>query len=100
MYILATTISEKNISEGTCITIGCDNNVYGPACKRSCGNCLNRKDCYHINGSCLSGCKAGYKGEKCMDGKCIHNYISVRPESAMVCAKLRWYVDDTDAEVR
>lgn len=59
----------------TCITIGCDNNVYGPACKRSSGNCLNRKDCYHINGSCLSGCKAGYKGEKCMDGKCIHIYL-------------------------
>lgn len=35
-----------------------------------------------------------------MDGKCIPNYMSVRPQSAMVCAKLRWYVDDTDAEVR
>lgn len=78
MYILVIIISEKNILEGICIIIGCDNNVYGLVCKRSCGNCFNRKDCYYINGFCLSGCKVGYNGEKCMDGKCIYNYIFVR----------------------
>lgn len=58
------------------ITIECENHMFEPECNGSCGNCRKREDCHHINGSCLSGCKEGYKGEKCMEGTCIHVYLT------------------------
>lgn len=29
-----------------------------------CGHCHDN-DCYHVNGTCLSGCMAGYRGNRC-----------------------------------
>ena len=34
-----------------------------------CGNCLNGKQCHHINGSCLNGCDKGTYGDKCDKGQ-------------------------------
>lgn len=44
---------------------GCDNGLYGVDCSKTCGRCLNESHCFHINGSCLTGCDAGYEGDAC-----------------------------------
>ena len=45
--------------------IECDNGTYGKECKASCGHCLNQEPCFHINGTCLTGCESGYLGNLC-----------------------------------
>uniref|UniRef100_K1RXX9 EGF-like domain-containing protein n=1 Tax=Magallana gigas TaxID=29159 RepID=K1RXX9_MAGGI len=30
-----------------------------------CGHCRNNGFCFHINGTCLTGCSAGFTGEVC-----------------------------------
>ncbi|XP_065926591.1 uncharacterized protein [Magallana gigas] len=47
----------------------CDNRKYGDGCQRNCGQCLDMKQCDHVNGTCLQGCEAGYKGQMC-DQEC------------------------------
>ena len=44
------------------------NLTYGLDCQEICGNCLNLKQCNHINGSCMEGCDPGFQGEKCVRG--------------------------------
>lgn len=44
---------------------GCDSGSYGADCKYICGNCLNESDCSNINGTCFTGCNAGYEGDLC-----------------------------------
>lgn len=44
---------------------GCDSGSYGADCKDICGNCLNESDCSNINGTCFTGCNAGYEGDLC-----------------------------------
>ena len=46
----------------------CENLTYGLDCREICGNCLNLKQCNHINGSCMEGCDPGFQGEKCVRG--------------------------------
>ncbi|KAK3785642.1 hypothetical protein RRG08_023897, partial [Elysia crispata] len=45
----------------------CGNNTYGDSCNKSCpAKCEGSNNtCNHINGSCTSGCLAGYRGERC-----------------------------------
>lgn len=75
------------------IIIECANYMFGPACNRSCGNCRKREDCHHINGSCLSGCKAGYQGEKCMKGTRIHVYLTASLKERQVISRASfWYL--------
>ena len=45
--------------------IECDNGTYGKECKASCGHCFNQEPCYHINGTCFTGCESGYLGDLC-----------------------------------
>lgn len=37
-------------------------------------NCHDN-DCYHVNGTCLSGCMAGYRGNRCRTRKCVYMYL-------------------------
>lgn len=46
----------------------CDQGTYGTKCENKCGQCMNRIDCFHVNGTCLKGCGAGYLGNKCTIG--------------------------------
>lgn len=47
----------------------CQNNMYGAGCSEKCGHCLNGEHCNHVNGTCHSGCEAGYHGIRCKRGK-------------------------------
>lgn len=49
-------------------TTVCDNNMFGQGCANRCGHCRNAMHCSHVNGSCLNGCDAGYKGNYCKEG--------------------------------
>lgn len=44
---------------------GCTQGWYGKDCKEKCGHCLDENRCFHINGTCISGCQPGYKGLLC-----------------------------------
>lgn len=46
----------------------CNTGQYGYNCNQTCGNCLNMTDCSSINGSCVTGCAAGYYGDLCKKG--------------------------------
>ena len=43
----------------------CPKGQYGQKCSFRCGNCLDEEPCHHINGTCISGCLPGWKGEWC-----------------------------------
>lgn len=43
----------------------CKAGFYGVACNKTCGNCLDVYTCDHVNGTCLTGCRAGYEGGLC-----------------------------------
>lgn len=39
-------------------------------CNERCsGHCINNKPCHHVSGECSNGCKDGYIGLLCNDGK-------------------------------
>ena len=46
----------------------CEGNTYGMECTQVCGNCQNSEQCYHVNGSCQTGCDKGTHGDKCDKG--------------------------------
>lgn len=50
--------------------IVCGLGYYGAECQQECGNCRDLSQCFHTNGSCLTGCEAGYDGEMCIARKC------------------------------
>lgn len=43
----------------------CDKGAYGIECNGTCGHCRDIKQCSNVNGSCLTGCDGGYKGDLC-----------------------------------
>lgn len=43
----------------------CPSGSYWLACTLTCGNCRDVNQCNHINGTCLTGCSAGYMGDLC-----------------------------------
>lgn len=48
----------------------CDVGHYGYNCNETCGHCIDKLQCFHVEGTCLSGCKAGYSGQTCKKGIC------------------------------
>lgn len=60
--------------------------TYGPDCQQICGNCKNREQCHHVNGSCPNGCDRGIFGEKCDKGTRIQN------KSCLILYKLYIYI--------
>lgn len=42
--------------------IDCERGSYEVRCTEKCGHCLDGDKCSHINGTCLTGCDAGYHG--------------------------------------
>lgn len=50
--------------------IECSSDYYGMNCNERCsGHCINNKPCHHVSGECSNGCKDGYIGLLCNDGK-------------------------------
>lgn len=43
----------------------CNTGSFGVECKETCGNCRDVSQCSRINGTCLTGCEAGYQGNTC-----------------------------------
>lgn len=43
----------------------CPIGLFGAACNKICGNCRDVSQCHPITGTCVSGCVAGYEGNKC-----------------------------------
>ena len=39
--------------------------TYGHICNNTCGNCLNVNECFHTNGTCITGCDPGYTADLC-----------------------------------
>ena len=46
----------------------CVDGFYGEGCKNTCGHCTDMTQCHHVTGTCITGCKPGYKGDNCMQG--------------------------------
>lgn len=45
--------------------LACKCGFYGFECNETCGHCLDVNQCSNTNGTCFTGCDAGYKGELC-----------------------------------
>eukprot|EP00105_Crassostrea_gigas_P036509 XP_019920657.1 PREDICTED: scavenger receptor class F member 2-like [Crassostrea gigas] len=43
----------------------CEGGTYGAGCKVACGNCRDVNQCSINNGTCLTGCDVGFKGDLC-----------------------------------
>ena len=48
----------------------CINGTFGYNCEMTCGSCKNDRVCSKTHGTCPSGCKAGFKLDTCLEGKC------------------------------
>lgn len=60
------------------LSIACEEEKYGADCKEICGHCRDVKQCSYNNGTCLTGCDAGFKGNLCKTGKCNeHKHILI-----------------------
>ena len=53
--------------------IACETGTYGKDCSNACGHCLNETNCIHTNGTCTTGCEAGYFGNICKTRKILHD---------------------------
>ena len=63
---------QKLIYENEIVCLSeCDLGTYGDKCNETCGNCLDLNECHHSNGTCLTGCKAGYDGALCKTRKYV-----------------------------
>ena len=49
----------------------CSVNTFGQNCSRTCGHCLGAERCNHIDGTCETGCAAGWQGRLCLTGKTL-----------------------------
>lgn len=51
------------------IDLKCDRGSYRIECNETCGHCRDVNQCSNGNGSCLTGCDAGFKGDLCKTGE-------------------------------
>lgn len=47
------------------IVLACEKGLYGVDCREPFGHCREVSQCSNINGTCLTGCDAGYEGVLC-----------------------------------
>lgn len=52
----------------------CRKGSYGINCNETCGQCRDIIQCSHINGTCLTGCESGFRGDLCKTGAYIFRY--------------------------
>lgn len=58
----------------TTFFVACEKGYYGRECSYTCGHCLDKNECFHTNGTCLSGCEFGYIGDLCKTSMFINSY--------------------------
>lgn len=46
----------------------CPNGYFGRKCLETCGKCLDDRKCDNVDGTCIDGCNAGFKGDLCKRG--------------------------------
>ncbi|KAK3741216.1 hypothetical protein RRG08_000545 [Elysia crispata] len=62
------TLASRENTAIKCVLTGlCPNGTYGVGCSQNCSVTCGGPDnlCHHVDGSCSSGCDAGFKGEHC-----------------------------------
>lgn len=52
-----------------CLPPACDQGSFGDDCRETCGHCRDIDQCSNINGTCLTGCVAGYQAGLCKTRK-------------------------------
>lgn len=62
---------------------------YGKNCAHRCSTHCNDEDCNRLNGSCLTGCKDGYRGEKC---DCLYENLQSYPSYQSSHSATPWIV--------
>uniref|UniRef100_K1QME5 Multiple epidermal growth factor-like domains 10 n=1 Tax=Magallana gigas TaxID=29159 RepID=K1QME5_MAGGI len=65
--------------QGQRCELECDKGSYGLECNGTCGYCRDINQCSNVNGTCLTGCEAGYEGDLCkthfvQNEKCCRYY--------------------------
>lgn len=55
----------------------CTTGTYGIHFNKNCGNCRNSVDCFHVNGTCLSGCVPRYSDHQCKTRMHIFTVLTV-----------------------
>ena len=65
------------ISSLTLLLIECLRGTYGINCSHLCGHCSDIYHCSIADGTCQTGCKAGYKGPQCQEGILISLYLNI-----------------------
>ena len=54
-----------------CVLTWCDFGYYGFECRDQCSSfCNTSRDCDHVTGFCIDGCKSGRRGNDCLEGNC------------------------------
>ncbi|XP_062575036.1 cell death abnormality protein 1-like [Saccostrea cucullata] len=48
----------------------CELGTYGDVCDSRCSTHCVDGNCHHVNGTCIKGCKPGWKGDKCDSPDC------------------------------
>lgn len=57
----------------------CGDGFYGNQCNNKCGYCRDIDQCSPVNGTCLTGCDAGYQGDRCETRKLKCNQKICKP---------------------
>ena len=57
--------SARNLSHILLLISTYKKGFYGVDCNEKCGHCREVNQCHHINGTCLTGCAAGFMGNLC-----------------------------------
>lgn len=60
------------------IIVACGSGLYGEDCMYQCSpNCNEGNACDRFTGQCIGGCKSGWKGIMCDQGKYVKRFTSV-----------------------
>ena len=62
----------KEVISIECLFADCVAGMYGYDCSSPCGRCQAGDVCHHVDGRCPGACLAGYRGDKCNQGKSLH----------------------------
>ena len=69
-------------------SLECESGYFGPDCKNECGHCLNVSHCHGGNGTCLSGCSAGYIESLCTESTFFLNLYTEAFKMCLLCLSL------------
>lgn len=65
MLLLFHRLFDKNTILYVMLVLECDKGSYGLECKETCGHCRDVNQCSNVDGTCITGCAAGFEGNLC-----------------------------------